>query len=101
MILGNQTVLLNKVNNDYYIMKKLNQQLLRARIRPYYVFHPKQVKGTKHFYVSIEEGLRVMDDLRGQTSGLEILTYILNVPHGLGKIPFQKDMNASCYERCN
>ena len=66
------------------------KRLIRARICPYYVFHPKQVKGTKHFYVTIEEGLHVMDDLRGQTSGLAIPTYILNAPHGLGKIPLQK-----------
>lgn len=90
VVLGNQTVLLNNINNDPNIMMKLNQDLVKARIRPYYVFHPKQVIGTKHFYVPIEEGLNIMDELMGKTSGLAIPTYILNAPHGQGKIPLQR-----------
>lgn len=39
--LGNQSVLLNGVNNDKYIMRYLNQTLLRIRIKPYYLFHSK------------------------------------------------------------
>lgn len=50
----------NGVNNDKSIVKKLNQQLLTIRVKPYYIFHPKQVKGTKHFWVSIEEGMNIM-----------------------------------------
>lgn len=84
---GNQMVLLNGVNNDKYIVRKLNQKLLTIRVKPYYIFHPKTVKGTSHFWVKIEEGLEIMESLRGRTSGLAIPTYIINGPNGLGKTP--------------
>ncbi len=85
--LGNQSVLLNGINNDKHVMKKLNQDLLRIRVRPYYIFHAKSVSGTTHFNVRIEEGLAIMESLRGYTSGLAIPTYIINAPQGYGKTP--------------
>lgn len=85
--LGNQMVLLNGVNNDKYVVRKLNQALLTIRVKPYYIFHPKTVKGTSHFWVRVEEGLEIMESLRGRTSGMAIPTYIVNGPKGLGKTP--------------
>jgi glutamate 2,3-aminomutase len=85
--LGNQMVLLRGVNDDRFVVRKLNQQLLRLRVKPYYIFHPKQVCGTSHFWVRLEEGLEIMESLRGSTSGLAIPTYIVNGPGGLGKTP--------------
>ncbi|EGW41096.1 L-lysine 2,3-aminomutase domain protein [Desulfosporosinus sp. OT] len=85
--LGNQMVLLNGINNDKNIVRKLNQQLLLLRVKPYYIFHPMQVKGTKHFWVSIDEGLDIMDGLRGYTSGMAVPYYVFNGPDGLGKMP--------------
>lgn len=85
--LGNQMVLLNGVNNDKYIVRKLNQNLLRIRVKPYYIFHPKTVKGTCHFWVRLEEGIEIMESLRGRTSGMAVPTYIVNAPGGLGKTP--------------
>lgn len=85
--LGNQMVFLKGINNNKYIVQLLNEQLLTCRVRPYYIFHPKQVMGTKHFEIKVEEGLSIMKYLRGHTSGLAIPQYILNAPGGLGKIP--------------
>jgi lysine 2,3-aminomutase len=85
--LGNQMVLLNGINNDKDIVKCLNQELLKIRIKPYYIFHPKAVKGTNHFKCSIDEGIEIMEHLRGYTSGLAIPYYIVNAPGGLGKVP--------------
>ena len=85
--LGNQAVLLNGINNDKFVMKCLNQQLLKVRVKPYYLFHSKHVKGTAHFNTPIREGLEIMEYLRGYTSGMAIPTYIVNAPHGKGKTP--------------
>lgn len=87
VVLGNQAVLLKGINNDPHIMKKLNQELLKIRVRPYYIFHAKQVKGTGHFITSVDEGIGIMEKLRGYTSGLAVPTYIINAPNGLGKTP--------------
>ncbi len=87
IILGNQAVLLNGINNDKFVMERLNHLLLMVRIRPYYIFHAKNVKGTHHFKTSIDDGLEIMEHLRGRTSGLAIPTYIVNSPKGNGKVP--------------
>lgn len=87
VVLGNQAVLLKGINNTPSVMKKLNQELLKVRVRPYYIFHAKNVKGTRHFVPRIQEGLTIMEQLRGQTSGLAIPTYIVNAPKGGGKTP--------------
>lgn len=85
--LGNQMVLLQGVNNDAFTVRRLNQALLSLRVKPYYIFHPKTVRGTSHFWVRIEEGLDIIESLRGRTSGMAIPTYIVNGPRGLGKTP--------------
>ena len=85
--LGNQAVLLNGINNDKYVMRLLNQELLKFRIRPYYIFQAKRVVGTTHFRTSVDDGIEIMEYLRGYTSGMAIPTYIINAPHGHGKTP--------------
>ncbi|MFZ5646610.1 MAG: glutamate 2,3-aminomutase [Bacillota bacterium] len=87
VVLGNQAVLLKGVNNDPHIMKKLNQELLKIRVRPYYIFHAKKVRGTGHFITSVDEGMEIMEKLRGYTSGLAVPTYVINAPNGYGKTP--------------
>lgn len=87
VIVSNQAVLLKGVNNHPDVMKKMNQELLKIRVRPYYIFHAKKVKGTAHFIPTIQEGLNIMEHLRGYTSGLAIPTYIINAPQGGGKTP--------------
>ncbi|TGE32881.1 glutamate 2,3-aminomutase [Desulfosporosinus sp. Sb-LF] len=98
VVLGNQTVLLKGVNNQPEIMKKLNQELLKIRVRPYYIFHAKNVKGTRHFVPRIQDGLDVMEHLRGYTSGLAIPTYIVNAPKGGGKTPILPQYLMSLHE---
>lgn len=93
--LGNQTVLLRGINNDQHIIKKLNHELLRARIKPYYIFHAKAVRGTTHFITKVETGIEIMEALRGYTSGLAIPEYILNAPGGYGKTPIQPEYRVS------
>lgn len=92
IVLGNQMVFLKNVNTDYYTLQLLNQLLLKIKVRPYYIFHPKDVIGTQHFSISIAEGIRIYEQLRGNTSGLAIPSYILNAEQGLGKIVLNKDI---------
>ena len=87
VVLGNQAVLLKGINNKPAIMKKLNQELLKIRVRPYYIFHAKNVKGTRHFVTPIQDGIAIIEQLRGYTSGLAVPTYIINAPKGGGKTP--------------
>lgn len=85
--LGNQAVLLKGINDDPFIMKKLNQELLKARVRPYYIFHAKEVIGTSHFRTSVDAGIEIIEHMVGYTSGLARPTFIVNAPGGKGKTP--------------
>lgn len=82
---GNQSVLLRHVNDTPDRMMALLRGLLKARIRPYYLFHPHRVAGTEHLRVSIQTGINLMKKLRGNITGLAIPTYILDTPSG--KVP--------------
>ena len=82
-----QTVLLKGINDDRHVMKKLMQDLLRIKVRPYYIFHCKKLPGVKHFRATIEDGLNIMEYLRNFTSGLAVPTYICTLPNGRGKTP--------------
>ena len=85
--LGCQTVLLRGVNDEPSIMKELMQKLLRARVRPYYIYMADQVAGGEHFRTSIQKGLEIVKALRGWTSGLAVPHFVIDAPGGGGKIP--------------
>jgi lysine 2,3-aminomutase len=87
VLVRNQMVLLHNVNDDKYCIQKTNEELQKYRVIPYYLFHPKEVLGTKHFQVAIDKGLEIMKHLEGRTSGMCKPTYVYNSPEGLGKIP--------------
>ena len=82
---GNQSVLLKGINDDYRRMFELLRGLLKFRVRPYYLFHPHNVEGTEHLRPSIEVGLSIMKKLRGNITGLAIPSYIVDTPSG--KVP--------------
>jgi lysine 2,3-aminomutase len=85
--LGNQTVLLAGVNDCPQIMKKLNQQLVENRVRPYYMFQCDLSEGLTHFRTPIGKGVEIMESLVGHTSGFAIPRYVVDAPGGGGKIP--------------
>lgn len=86
-VMGNQMVLLKGVNDDWRIVRELNHRLLLMRVRPYYIYQCDLSQGISHFRTSIEDGLRIMENLRGHTSGLAVPTYVVDGPGGGGKIP--------------
>jgi len=85
--LGCQTVLLKGVNDDPEVMKELMQKLLRARVRPYYIYMADQVAGGEHFRTQVEKGLEIVKALRGWTSGLAVPHFVIDSPGGGGKVP--------------
>ena len=85
--LGCQTVLLKGVNDSPEVMKQLMHRLLMARVRPYYIYMADQVAGGEHFRTSVQTGIKIMEALRGWTSGLAIPAFVIDAPGGGGKIP--------------
>lgn len=91
MPMGSQTVLLKGINNDPLVMKRLMQKLLMARVRPYYIYQCDPVSGSSHFRTKIEDGIAVIENLRGFTSGYAVPQFVIDAPGGGGKIPILPD----------
>src|SRR5271168_3074565 len=87
MPVNNHSVLMKGVNDSLETMRTLMRALLRIKVRPYYIFHCDPVIGAGHFRTSVWKGLEIMEGLRGHMSGLGIPTYVVDSPHGGGKIP--------------
>jgi len=84
---GNQSVLLKGINDDPDIMEKLLRGLVRMRVRPYYLFQCDLVAGVEHFRTPLSRGIEIMERLRGRLSGIAIPNFVVDMPHGGGKVP--------------
>jgi lysine 2,3-aminomutase len=89
--LGCQTVLLKGVNDDPVVMKELMHRLLKARVRPYYIYMCDPVAGGEHFRTTVQKGLEIIEALRGWTSGLAVPHFVIDAPGGGGKVPLQPE----------
>jgi lysine 2,3-aminomutase len=63
--LGSQTVLLKGINDTVETMTSLCHQLLRMRVRPYYIYQCDPITGSSHFRTSVDTGLEIIRGLRG------------------------------------
>ncbi|HOU35681.1 MAG TPA: KamA family radical SAM protein [Candidatus Omnitrophota bacterium] len=85
--LGSQTVLLKGINDRPSTMRRLMHELLKMRVRPYYIYQCDQARGTQHFRTPVSVGINIMEKMRGHTTGYGVPTYVIDAPGGGGKIP--------------
>jgi len=88
---NNQTVLLRGINDSVEAQTRLCHGLLRIKVRPYYLFQTDEVQGTEHLRTPVDTGIKIIEGMRGHTSGLAIPTFVIDLPHGGGKVPLQPD----------
>jgi lysine 2,3-aminomutase len=89
--LGSQTVLLKGINDRPQVMMKLMQDLLKIRVRPYYIYQCDMAPGTQHFRTSVAAGVKIIQSLRGFTTGYAVPTYVIDAPGGGGKVPINPE----------
>ena len=85
--LGNQSVVLRGINDCTHVMKKLVHELVRIRVRPYYIYICDLSVGIGHFRTPVSKGIEIIENLRGHTSGFAVPTFVVDAPGGGGKIP--------------
>ncbi len=85
--MGNQTVLLRRVNSSVRTMRRLLRDLLKMRVRPYYLFLGDPALGTDHLRTPVGAGIELMEAIRGHMSGMAVPNLVIDVPGGGGKIP--------------
>jgi lysine 2,3-aminomutase len=84
---GNQTVLLRGVNSSQRVLRRLFRQLLRVRVKPYYLFQGDPVVGTDHLRTPVAKGIELLEGLRGHVTGMAIPHLVIDAPGGGGKLP--------------
>ncbi len=85
--LGNQSVLLAGVNDCVHVMRKLVNDLVKIRVRPYYIYVCDLSLGLSHFRTPVSKGIEIIEGLRGHTSGFCVPTFVVDAPGGGGKVP--------------
>jgi lysine 2,3-aminomutase len=84
---GNQSVLLRGINDCPQIMKKLVCEMVKIRVRPYYIYQCDLSMGLEHFRTPVSKGIEIIENLRGHISGYAVPTFVVDAPGGGGKIP--------------
>ncbi len=85
-VINNQMVLLKDLNDRVEIVQDLNFKLLQMRIQPYYIHHCDMAQGIGHFRTKIDDGIALLEKLRGWNSGLAIPHYVVDLSPGGGKV---------------
>ncbi|WP_053954775.1 lysine 2,3-aminomutase [Inediibacterium massiliense] len=85
--LGNQSVLLRGVNDCVHVMRELMHNLVKNRVRPYYIYQCDLSMGIEHFRTPVSKGIEIIEGLRGHTSGYAVPTFVVDAPGGGGKTP--------------
>jgi lysine 2,3-aminomutase len=93
--LGNQSVLLAGINDCVHIQRQLVHDLVRIRVRPYYLYQCDLVEGSGHFRTPVAKGIEIIEGLRGHTSGYAVPTFVVDAPGGGGKIPLMPQYQVS------
>jgi len=86
---NNQSVLLRGINDSIKAQTELCHGLLKIKVRPYYLFQCDEVQGTEHLRTPVEAGIKIIEGMRGHTSGLAVPTFVIDLPQGGGKVPVQ------------
>jgi lysine 2,3-aminomutase len=87
----NQAVLMRRLNSDARIIRELNHECLKMRVRPYYLHQMDVAQGLEHLRTPIAKGVEILDALRGWTSGLAVPHLAVDLPGGGGKVTLQPD----------
>jgi len=87
--LNNQSVLLRGINDSVEAQTELCHGLLKIKVRPYYLFQCDEVQGTEHLRTPVESGIKIIEGMRGHTSGMAVPTFVIDLPNGSGKVPIQ------------
>ncbi len=86
---NNQTVLLRGVNDGVGTIRALCRELLRIRVRPYYLHQCDPVAGAGHFRTPLHKGMEIIGGMQGATSGLAVPRFMVDLPGKGGKVPLQ------------
>lgn len=85
IMLLNQAVLLRRVNDSVAAQQELAERLIEIGVVPYYLHQLDRVAGAAHFEVPIDEGRRIVAELRSRLPGYMVPRYVQEVAGEMSK----------------
>src|SRR5437763_14329960 len=82
---------MRRLNSSARIIKELSHACLKMRVRPYYLHQMDVAEGCEHLRTPLMEGVRILEQLRGHTSGLAVPHLAVDLPGGGGKVTLQPE----------
>jgi EF-P beta-lysylation protein EpmB len=79
VLLLNQAVLLRGVNDSVEAQQALSERLIELGVVPYYLHQLDRVAGAAHFEVPIEEGRKIIEELRTRLPGYMVPRYVQEI----------------------
>ena len=73
----NQSVLLAGVNDNANVLIDLSRLLVDLNVQPYYLHQLDRVSGAAHFWVPVERGLEIMEEMRRRLPGYAVPRYVI------------------------
>ena len=86
----NQTVFLNKINNDAKILAMLSETLFDCKVLPYYLHLLDKVNGAMHFDIPETEVMQIYHQLQSMLPGYLVPRLVREVPNKKYKIFLHK-----------
>jgi len=82
-----QSVLLAGINDRPEVLAELCERLADLRVIPYYLHQLDRVEGAAHFEVPIQDGTRLIQELRALLPGYMVPRYVRESPDSPCKVP--------------
>lgn len=76
--LGNQSVFLKGINDNAEEMEKLLTELIRIRVRPYYLYQCDKVMGTEHFLREYQKAVEILEEIRYRVPGYAVPKFVID-----------------------
>lgn len=83
----NQAVLLKGVNDQIEKLAELCERCVDLGVMPYYLHQLDRVRGASHFEVPIENGRKLIEELRTRLPGYAVPKYVAEIPGEPSKTP--------------
>ncbi len=96
----NQAVLLRGINDHADTLCDLFEELVRLRVKPYYLFQGDLAEGTSHLRVPLARSWAIVKELRQRLSGIAMPQFAVDLPGGGGKIPLSENYLIGEEEDC-
>lgn len=78
--LGSQSVLLKGINDNAVTLKKLFEELICIKVKPYYLYQCDKVRGCEGYITDPHKGIMLINQLSTEISGFALPKFVIDTP---------------------